>query len=87
MKEARKSSISGASSYEQMGEYWDTHSLDEVWDQTKPVEFEIDIRSERRYYPIEKTLSQRLHQIAEAQGVSSETLINLWVQEKVAQSK
>lgn len=83
----RKSSISNARSYEEMGEYWDTHSVDEVWDRTEPVEFEIDIKSERHYYPIERDLSKKLHQIAEAQGVSSETLINLWVQEKVAASE
>jgi hypothetical protein len=85
--EDRKSSISNARSYEEMGEYWDTHGLGEIWDETKPVEFEIEIKSERHYYPIERDLSKKLHQIAEAQGVSSETLINLWVQEKVAGSK
>ena len=85
--EDRKSSISNARSYEEMGEYWDTHSLGEVWDKAEPVEFEIDIKSERHYFPIERTLSRRLHEIAEAKGVSSETLINLWVQEKVAGSK
>lgn len=83
----RKASISKGSSYEEIGEYWDAHDASEAWDQGSPVEFEIDIRSERRYYPIEKTLSQRLGQIAEAQGISAETLINLWVQEKVSESK
>ncbi len=83
----RKSSISKARSYEEMGEYWDTHSLDEVWDQTKLAEFEVDIKSDKRYYPIEKTLSEKLTQIARAQGVSAETLINLWIQEKIALAK
>lgn len=73
--------------YLRLGDYWDRHDAGEIWDQTKPAEFEIDLKSERRYYPIEKTLSHKLNRIAEAQGVSSETLINLWVQEKVAQSK
>jgi len=81
-----KASISQGRSYEEIGEYWDAHEVSEIWDETKPVEFEIDIRSERRYYPIEKALSRKLNQIAEAQGVSPETLINLWVQEKVTQS-
>jgi hypothetical protein len=83
----RKSSISKASSYEEMGEYWDTHDAGETWDQGEPVEFKIDIKSDKRYYPIEKTLSQKLTQIARAQGVSAETLINLWIQEKIALAK
>jgi hypothetical protein len=83
----RKSSISKASSYEEIGEYWDNHDVTGVWDQTRPVEFEVAISSERRYYPIEKTLSQKLSQIADAQGISAETLVNLWIQEKIVQSE
>lgn len=81
-----KASLSGGRSYEEMGEYWDSHDVGEVWDQMRPVEFEVDIKSERRYFPIERELSQRLAKAAEAQGVSAETLINLWVQEKLAHS-
>jgi hypothetical protein len=79
-----KPPISKGRSYEEIGEYWDTHDAGETWDRGEPVEFEIDIKSEKRYYPIEKTLSQKLNQIARAQGVSAETLINLWLQEKIA---
>jgi hypothetical protein len=81
-----RSSLSGARSYEEMGEYWDSHDVGEVWDQTRPVEFEVNVKSERHYFPIERELSQRLARAAEAQGVSAETLINLWVQEKLAHS-
>lgn len=40
-----KTSISNASSYAEIGEFWDTHGLSEYWDQTKPAEFEVDLRS------------------------------------------
>jgi hypothetical protein len=82
-----KASTSQGRSYEEIGEYWDIHDASEAWDRGEPVEIEFDIKSERRYYPIEKSLSKRLNQIAAAQGVSAETLINLWLQEKVAQAK
>ncbi len=82
-----ESSISKSRSYREMGEYWDRHDAGEVWDQLEPAEFEVDIKSEKRYYPIEKLLSQKLDQMAATQGVSPETLINLWVQEKVGQSE
>lgn len=70
----------------EIGEYWDDHDLGEIWDETEPVEIAVDLRSERHYYSIERSLSERVHQIAEARGVSSETLVNLWLQEKVGQS-
>ena len=36
-------------SYEEMGEFWDTHSLADYWDQTEPAEFEISEQVRRRY--------------------------------------
>lgn len=36
-----KSSISKASSYKEIGEFWDTHSTADYWEQTYPVEFTI----------------------------------------------
>ena len=78
-----KSSISKAQSYREMGEFWDSHDLADYWDQTEPVEFEVEIESEATYFPVETTLSAKLVSIAKQRGGSPETLLNLWVQEKV----
>lgn len=78
-----RSSISKARSYKEIGEFWDTHDLTEYWEQTHPVEFELDIQSEVTYYPLDVTLSARVLSIAKKRGVSPETLLNLWVQEKL----
>ena len=77
----RKSSISKASSYQEMGEFWDTHDTTDYEDQTYEVEFEVDLKSEVTYLPLEKTLSSRMRSLAKQRGVSPETLLNLWVQE------
>ncbi len=80
-----KSSISEAKSYEQIGEFWDTHDLSEVWNDTKETKFEVDLQSDVFYYAVETSLSSKLHLIAEKRGVSAETLVNLWLLEKVNQ--
>ena len=51
-----KSSISQARSYREIGEFWDTHDLTDYWEQTEPVEFEVDIQSEVRYYALESNV-------------------------------
>ena len=79
----RKSSISNASSYQEMGEFWDTHDTTDYEDQTYEVEFEVDLQSEATYLPLEKSLSTRMRALAKQRGVSTETLLNLWVQEKL----
>ena len=78
-----RSSISGAQSYKEMGEFWDTHSLADYWEQTEPAEFEVDIQSEVAYYPLDLTLAAQVRSLAKQRGVSPETLLNLWVQEKL----
>ena len=78
-----KGSISKGKSYKEIGEFWDTHDLTEFWDQTKKTSFEVDIESEVTYYSLDKRLAEKVQIIAQKRGVSADTLINLWVQEKL----
>lgn len=82
-----KTSISEATSYKEIGEFWDTHDLSEFWDKTKEVSFEVDIESEVTYYAVDKLLSEEIQVIAQKRGVTADTLINLWVQEKLQEQK
>jgi len=78
-----KSSISKAESYKEIGEYWDTQDLAECWEETEPVEFEVDIKSEVTYYAVDNKLSEKVQEFAKRRGVSPDTLLNLWLQEKL----
>lgn len=82
-----RSSISKAQSYKEIGEFWDTHDLADHWEQTHPVDFEIDIQSEVTYYALDTDLSAKVRSIAKQRGVSAEMLLNLWVQEKLQEEK
>lgn len=78
-----KSSLSERRSYQELGEYWDTHSLADHWDKTHAVEFELDVQSSAIYFPVDRYLAEELRAAASAHGVSPETLLNLWLQERV----
>jgi CopG antitoxin of type II toxin-antitoxin system len=78
-----KSSISNASSYTEIGEYWDTHDLADHWEQTHEVNFDVSLESAVLYFALEKTLAEKLRAAAKNHGVSPETLLNVWVQEHV----
>ena len=39
---------------EEIGEFWDTHSIVDYWDQTYEVQFEINIKPKRKLVPIER---------------------------------
>lgn len=76
--------ISQASTLEEIAEFWDTHSLNEYWDQTHEVEFEIRAIRRRRV-TLDPDLYARLEVQARARGVLPETLVNLWLGERLQQ--
>ena len=80
-----KKIIPEAQTYQEMGAFWDTHDLGDYWDQTEPVEFEVEEPSQTTYYPVEVTLSAKLRDVAVKKGISATTLLNLWLQEKMLQ--
>ena len=81
MDENRLSSISKADSLEKMGEFWDTHDFTDFDDPNAPdVEFTITCA-----VPIEIDLLSSVEKQAHRRGVKVETLVNLWLQQKLAE--
>lgn len=81
---SNKTPISKARTYQEIGAFWDEHDATEFGDQTE-VNFDVNIQSQYKYYPLDRLLSLKIKQIAETRGISAETLLNLWVQEKISQ--
>ena len=81
MGENRLSSVSRANTLEKVGEFWDTHDFTEFDDTNAPdVEFKISCA-----VSVEVELFSQVEKQAHARGVSVETLVNLWLQEKLAE--
>ena len=78
-----KSSVSKSVSDQKMGEFWDKHDFTEVDDPNAPdVEFHITAA-----IPIEPDLLADIEALAHLRGVKVETLVNLWLKEKVVETK
>jgi DNA polymerase III gamma/tau subunit len=75
-------SISQASSYEEIAEFWDTHSLADYWDHTHEVEIEVRIPRRNRVV-IEAETFERIAEESRQRGVLPETLINMWLAERL----
>lgn len=75
-------SISHARTIEEIGEFWDSHDLTDFEDQTHAVEIEVRLPHRRRV-ALAPALAGRLEQRARRDGVSVETLVNLWVAERL----
>ncbi len=80
MEENKQSSISGATTLDEIGAFWDTHDFTEFDTDAPDVEFTV-AHSVR----LEADLLASVEQQAQLRGVSVETLVNLWIQQKLVE--
>ncbi len=73
-------------SLEEAGEFWDAHDTTDYEDLMEDVSFEMNLTGKpSRYYAVAKDIAAQLQTVADEQGISTQTLINLWLQEKLIQ--
>ena len=82
-----KSSISKARSYAEIGEFWDKQDLSDFWSKTRKVKFDVVLEPQATYYPVQKDLSEKIRSEARKQGVPSDTLVNLWLEQKIKEHR
>ena len=70
-------------SIEEAADFWDTHSLADYWDQTSEVK-DVKIDLAWWHFRVDAKLARKIHRQAKQRGISSETLVNLWLQEKAS---
>lgn len=74
------------SDLEEFWAFWDTHSSADYEDDMETVTVEIEPFFSKMYLPVARDLLSKLRVQARRQGVSPETLVNLWLQERLATS-
>jgi len=80
--DAQLTPISKARTPEEIAEFWDNHSLADYWDETHEVEFEIRAKRRRRI-TLDPEVYAEIEAEARARGVLPETLVNLWLAERL----
>ncbi len=83
-KKKKKDGIPGMfSSVQDASEFWDTHSVADYWDETSEVK-DTKIHMIRRHFHIDADVAGKIHDIARGRGISTESLVNLWLKEKIS---
>lgn len=84
-KDSSKTSLSQAHTLDEIAEFWDTHSLADYWDQTHEVDFTVRAHPRRRI-TVAPELFEKLEQQARIRGLNPETLVNLWLAERLQEA-
>lgn len=69
-------------SIEEAADFWSSHSVAAY--PSEVVDLEFDLRGATRYVAIDGEILSRLESRAAERGISLETLINLWLQERLS---
>ncbi len=77
--------ISKACTPQEIADFWDTHSVDDYWDQTHEVEFEMRA-TRRRRVTLDPDVYVQVEAQAHQRGISPETLVNLWLADRLRQT-
>lgn len=79
-------SLSEIDAYRTLGEFWDTHSLADYWDDTEPADLEFAPALGRRVLvPVDPDLLLRIQRAAQMRGLSTESLVNLLLEQRIQQ--
>ncbi len=76
----RVSSISKAKTDEEIGEFWDSQDFTDFDTDAADVDFSVSFS-----VPLEVELFSAIEEEAKKHGVNVETLVNLWLQQKLAE--
>jgi hypothetical protein len=68
---------------ETAADFWDKHDLADYWRDTKEVKVDVKVPPTPRYIPLEKEIAKFIAKIARDQHVTPETLVNLWLKERL----
>ncbi|MBI2941196.1 MAG: hypothetical protein HYY04_12235 [Chloroflexi bacterium] len=68
---------------EEAAEFFDTHDLADYWELTEETEFEVALRERRHLVAVDPELADRIMAEAHRRGLTTETLVNLWLSEKL----
>lgn len=69
------------------GEFWDTHDSGAYEDTMTPIDIELDVLDHKLYVAVARDVAMQLQAKARDQGVGTETLVNMWLLEKLLQQQ
>jgi len=70
-------------SLDELVKFFDTHDLGEYWDEMPEAHFEVDIKRRTHLFALDAELADKLTEIAKSRQMSSDSLLNAWLKEKI----
>lgn len=73
--------------YNEAADWFDNHDMADFEDQLKPVDFSFDLRKNRNWVELDTEIAKRLRLLAREKHISTHTLVNELLKEKIGNLK
>ena len=83
MAKSKVKTLPELNSINELVNFFETHDMGDYWEQMPEADFEIKIKRRKHLIALEEDVAAKVTQIAKAKKVSSESLINTWLKEKL----
>lgn len=83
MEKNKGKTLPHSKSIKELVDFFETHDMGNYWEEMPEVHFEVNIKKRKHLVALEENIVCKLSEIAKSKKVSSESLINSWLKDKI----
>ena len=83
MEKNKSKTLPRSKSIKELIDFFETHDMGDYWEEMPEAHFEVNIKKRKHLVALEEDIVGKLTEIAKSKKVSSESLINAWLKDKI----
>jgi len=83
MEKNKPKTLPRSKSVNELVDFFETHDMGDFWEQMPKAHFDVNIRKRKHLVALEEDIVDKLVEIAKSKKVSSESLVNTWLKDKI----
>ena len=83
MEKNKGKTLPRSRSLNELVDFFETHDMGDYWEHMPEAYFDVNIRKRTHLVALEEDIFDKLTEIAKTKKISSESLINTWLKDKI----
>lgn len=83
MEKNKARTLPRSKSFKELIDFFETHDMGDYWEKMPEAHFDVSIKKRKHLVALEEDIVDKLTEIAKSKKVSSESLINTWLKDKI----
>ena len=83
MEKNKVKTLPRSKSVKELVGFFETHDMGDYWEKLPKAHIDVNIKKRKHWVALEEDIAGKLSEIAKSKKVSSESLINTWLKDKI----